>query len=136
MKALVLYYSRTGTTEKLARRISKQFNADLVKMNQQNDQYVLKTVDLSDYDLVFVGFPMMFRGMPDYVMHYLSSCDFRGVTVVPFATFAIAGLDWVDRVLSEVCHGANVELSYNHGVLKRDDWYKWLYEVNRRYYTD
>ena len=50
MKSLVIYYSKTGNTEKVARAIAKGLGADLKRVEEVHD--------ISGYDLICVGTPV------------------------------------------------------------------------------
>ena len=77
--ALVVYYSRSGNTEAMAREVARKFNADIVKIeaerypldyqgwrNAANDaddkvtmvQITPEIVDMRKYRLVFIGSPI------------------------------------------------------------------------------
>jgi flavodoxin len=58
MKALVVYYSQTGNTEKVARAIFEAINVD--KEILPYDQ----VKNLQGYDIIFVGFPVMVHSVP------------------------------------------------------------------------
>ena len=85
MKAMILYYSKSGKTENLVHKICEILPCDTLKVEPQ-DPYgnylmsvirvrrerkhhlVHKTVtaipDLQAYNLVFVGFPVWFNDVP------------------------------------------------------------------------
>ena len=111
-KALVAYFSATGTTEKLAGRLAKATGADIfeikpekpytsedldwtnsqsrssVEMRDKNCRPAIdsKLEDISDYEVVFVGFPVWWYREPSIIDTFLESYDFSGKIVVPFAT--------------------------------------------------
>ena len=43
-------------------------------------------LDLTDYDTVFIGYPVWASGIPQAVRAFLTSNDFAGKTIVPFCT--------------------------------------------------
>ena len=43
-------------------------------------------VDVSDYDVVFVGYPLWWETAPRVVRTFLESADWAGKTIVTFAT--------------------------------------------------
>ncbi|MBW1713009.1 MAG: flavodoxin/nitric oxide synthase [Deltaproteobacteria bacterium] len=104
---LVVYYSRSGHTEAMAREIGRQFKADLVRI--QEDEFSLnfigllrtywaalrekavvirpEKVDLSGYDLVFLGLPIWcFRPAPP-LWTFVEHNDFTNTEVALFSTF-------------------------------------------------
>lgn len=111
-KILVAYFSCTGTTEKVADVIAKTVggklykitpataytSADLdwnnkssrssIEMTTENSRPELggDVLDLKDYDVVFLGYPIWWNLCPRPVNTFLEKYDFSGKTVIPFAT--------------------------------------------------
>ena len=111
-KILVAYFSCTGTTEKIAGAIAQAVNgklyritpavaytsADLnwnnkasrssVEMADENSRPALggETLNLKDYDVVFLGYPIWWDLCPRPVNTFLEKYDFSGKAVIPFAT--------------------------------------------------
>ena len=112
MKILVAYFSCTGTTEKVADAIAKAIggklyqitpataytSADLdwndkasrssVEMATENSRPELggEPIDIKDYDIIFLGYPIWWDLCPRPVNTFLEKYDFSGKTVIPFAT--------------------------------------------------
>lgn len=106
-KVLVVYYSLSGNTKNIAERIKEKTGADLyeiktmepieatptfyIKSKQQlaNEDYPKIQTDFPDfsqYDFVFVGFPVWWYTMATPGFSFLKEADFQGVKVVPFST--------------------------------------------------
>ena len=110
-KVLVVYFSATGTTEQVAKQIAKiaediceiapakpYSSADLdwtnkqsrssVEMNNPKAQPEIKavTVDVSEYDYIFLGYPIWWDLAPRAVNSFIEAADLSGKTVIPFAT--------------------------------------------------
>lgn len=111
-KILVAYFSCTGTTEKVANAIAKEVggtiyritpattytSADLdwknkssrssVEMADEKARPALggESLDLKDYNVVFLGYPIWWDLCPRPVNTFLEKYDFSGKTVIPFAT--------------------------------------------------
>lgn len=111
-KVLVAYFSATGTTEGLAKRLAIVTEGDLFKiipeepytaddLNWQNSKsrssiemqdrkcrpaISSKLDNINDYDVIFVGFPVWWYREPSIIDTFMESYDFTGKTVVPFAT--------------------------------------------------
>lgn len=135
-KALVLYYSQTGTTKAVAETIAAALNADveeIVAVNpydgdfgatierclKEKEQGVLPEVqpikaDLKDYDVIFLGYPVWFGTYAPPMASLLGSIDLSGKKVVPFCTFGSGGLDSSSRDLAQVQPDA--ELLSGYGV--------------------
>ena len=112
MKALVTYFSASGTTKRVAEKLATAIGADLfeieaaqpytradldwmnkrsrssVEMNDESSRpAIARTVEnLADYDVVFVGFPVWWYVEPRIIDTFLEAHDFSGKTIVPFAT--------------------------------------------------
>lgn len=111
-RKLVAYFSASGVTAKLAEQLSEAIGADLheIRAKEQysqadldwrndksrssiemkNKTFIPEIVDdkisISEYDTVFVGFPIWWYVAPTIINTFLESHDFSGKTVVVFAT--------------------------------------------------
>ena len=111
-KVLVAYFSATGTTEGVARQLAEATGGDLYKIqpvqpyteadldwrNKQSRSSLEmkdrksrpaiegKQKDWAKYDIVFVGFPIWWNTCPTIINTFMESYDFKGKTVIPFAT--------------------------------------------------
>ena len=119
-KALVVYFSATGTTKGVARRLAGAIGADLFEivpaqpyteadLNWRNKQSrssvemadrksrpaIAKAApDLTDYKTVFVGFPIWWYREPSIIDTFVESNAeaLAGKTIVPFATSGGSGM--------------------------------------------
>lgn len=118
-KALVVYYSATGSTENVANYIATATNADIFELepaqpytsadlNYSNDSsrvvyehehpeaqdtpLVSTTVPNWDsYDTVFIGYPIWWHSASWVVYNFVKDNDFTGKNVIPFSTSASSG---------------------------------------------
>lgn len=51
-----------------------------------------KSIDLSGYDMIMIGFPIWWDSFPRIIASFLENNDFAGRTVIPFATSAGGGM--------------------------------------------
>ena len=65
-----------------------------------------KTVNLEEYDTIFVGFPIWWYVAPRIINTFLESYDFSGKTIIPFATSGGSGMGRVNENLKPSCPGA------------------------------
>jgi flavodoxin len=94
MKCIIVYCSKTGNTEKVAKAIAKGLNGnvDMAKLDLSpegilNDFSGSFTLDLSTYDLVFLGGWVMVMRVHPYLYAYIERClNLEGKKVVGFLT--------------------------------------------------
>lgn len=129
-KTLVVYYSASGNTENVSNVIAETLGADLFELepvepysnddlNWTNDdsrvtrehenederdvELVSATVDnWSEYDTVFIGYPIWWGIAAWPVDEFIETNDFTGKTVIPFATSASSGMGQSGELLAEM----------------------------------
>ncbi len=151
MKPIVLYYSRSGRTEKLAQLIATDMHGEIIRitpqkeyrgslrkavsrvlrdrMKKKNNHPVTPAPDLRDFDPVFIGFPIWMKDMPDFVAEFISGCDLGGKTVIPFATFWMSGIGGALKTMERVCPEAKIVKPFEDGVFRGGDYRKWRHSV-------
>lgn len=118
MKKLVAFFSASGVTKSTAETLAKEIGADLfeiepkeaytkadldwtnsssrstVEMKNKSfrPEMVKKALDLSEYDTIFVGFPIWWYVAPTIINTFGESYNFSGKTIVPFATSGGSGM--------------------------------------------
>ena len=111
-KALVTYFSASGVTAKVARRLAEAIGAELyeikpetiynradldwtnkksrssIEMQDVNARPALadNNAPVADADVVYIGFPIWWYREPSIIDSFLDAYDFSGKTIVPFAT--------------------------------------------------
>ena len=107
-RCLVIYYSLSGRTADISRRIQAKTGADIyeirpVKEIKANPSLYLKgrsdikkgiypelttdnIPDMGGYDIVFIGSPVWWYTASTPVLAFLDIVDFKGKKVVPFST--------------------------------------------------
>lgn len=124
-RALVVYFSCTNTTKGVAEHIASvtesgmfriepeepYTSADLDYNNsssranrEQNDPSARPAIagsleNLSDYDIVFLGYPIWWGKAPKIIFTFLESYNFAGKTIVPFCTSHSSGIGSSDTDL-------------------------------------
>jgi flavodoxin len=127
--ALVVYYSATGSTKKVAETIADTVEADIFEItpkkpytsadldwNDSNSRVVrehedetLRKMELTEttaenwdkYDTVFIGYPIWWGIAAWPVNSFIASNDFTGKTVIPFCTSSSSGLGESGKNLAE-----------------------------------
>lgn len=112
-KILVIYFSETGNTQKLAKLISDKVGGDFVRIETEkvypedydelvddakkekdnNDRPKLKelNINLENYDTIFVGYPIWWYQMPMAMYTFFDNYDFVNKTIIPFNTHEGSG---------------------------------------------
>ena len=82
-----------------------------VEMNDRTCRPAIasKVVDMSQYDLIFVGFPVWWYREPSIIDTFAESYDFSGKTLIPFATSGASGIGDSGKNIAELAKGATVE---------------------------
>ena len=111
-KVLVVFFSASGVTKGAAEQLAAVAGADLheikpaqpytnadldwrdkqsrstVEMKDKNSRPAIteKLKNMQDYDVVYVGFPIWWYTAPTIINIFMEAYDFKGKTVIPFAT--------------------------------------------------
>ena len=64
--------------------------------------------DISSYEVIYIGSPIYWGGMPEEMFTALKGLDYSGKIIRPFTTHEGSGLSSVPRQLKEICVGASV----------------------------
>ena len=134
MKKLVAYFSASGTTKQVATKLAQSINADIfeieplipytdedldwtnkhsrstIEMNNHNSRPEIKTKleDISQYDTIFVGFPIWWYIAPTIINTFLEQYDLSGKTIIPFATSGGSGMGKTNQYLLPSCKNAKL----------------------------
>ena len=64
--------------------------------------------DLSTYEVIYVGSPVYWGGMPEELFTALKGLDYTGKTIRPFVTHEGSGLSSIPNQLKNICTGGVV----------------------------
>lgn len=133
-KKLVAYFSATGTTRKTAAALAEAIGADIfeivpkipytkadldwtdsssrstveMKDSSSRPSIAVKCGNISDYDVIFVGFPIWWYVAPTIINAFLESYNLAGKTIVPFATSGGSGMGKTNERLAPSCKGSRL----------------------------
>ena len=79
-----------------------------VRTNSHNASIKESVPDISSYEVIYVGSPIYWGGMPEELFTALKGLDYSGKIIRPFTTHEGSGLSGVPRQLNEICVGAEV----------------------------
>ena len=129
-KVLVVYYSASGNTKRVAEDIAEAAGGDLFeivptevytsddlnwtnsdsRVSREHDDESLRDVPLTttevenwdDYGTVFIGYPIWWGIAAWPVDNFVKNNDFSGKTIIPFATSSSSGMGQSGTLLSEM----------------------------------
>lgn len=110
-KSLVLYFSATGTTKEVAKKIAKLSNSDIIEIipkekytsadlsynndncranKEQNDDKarpeIANEISIEEYDTIYLGYPIWWGTAPKIILSLLDNYDFSGKNLRLFCT--------------------------------------------------
>lgn len=150
MKSIIIYYSNSGTTEKLAKKIQESFGGELAEVKADVPygsyfaavkraggelrkgviaDYTGPQLDVSGVDTVFVGYPIWYSNAPAFLLDYISKMDLTGKRVIPFSTSGATNIKATLQKVQAAASGAEVVCPYNCGMFSKDDYDSWVKEV-------
>ena len=115
--SVVLYFSATGTTKKIAERIADKSGSDIIEIvpkeeyksedlnynsdcranREQQDSKarpeIKNTIDISKYDTIFLGYPIWWGTNPKIILTLLDTYDLTNKTIIPFCTSGSTGIE-------------------------------------------
>src|SRR5699024_5052780 len=68
-----------------------------------------KEAKVSDYDVIFIGFPIWWYTAPTIINTFLETYDFGGKMIVPFATSGGSGIKKAAEAIRKAVPDAEVE---------------------------
>ena len=131
-KKLVAYFSASGVTAKLAKRLANAVDADIFEIKPEKP-YTTADLDwtnkksrssvemsdkgfrpavaekldnIADYDTIYVGFPIWWYVAPTIINTFLEQYDLTGKTIIPFATSGSSRMGKTNSELAPSCKGA------------------------------
>ena len=133
-KTLVAYFSASGVTATVAQTLADAIGADIfeiapkvpyteadlnwmdekarstIEMNDPTSRPEIesKRDNMSEYDIIFVGFPIWWYVAPTIINTFLESYDLTGKTIIPFATSGTSGMGKTNEKLTPSCKGAKL----------------------------
>lgn len=149
-KTLVVYYSASGNTRRVAEAIAQAANADLFeivptevytnedlnwtnpnsRVSREHDDESLRDVPLTttevpdwdSYDTVLLGYPIWWGIAAWPVDNFVKANDFTGRIVIPFATSSSSGMGQSGSLLAEMANGGDWQQGqrFSSGVSEAD----------------
>lgn len=151
-KELVAFFSASGTTAKLAKKLASAIGADLheikpevsytaedldwrnknsrssLEMSDKTSRpAVVSTVEnMEQYDTIYVAFPIWWYVAPTIINTFLERYDLTGKKIIPLATSGGSGMGNTNKELAPSCAGADLRegkvFSVNTGESELRAW--------------
>jgi flavodoxin len=154
-KTLVVYYSRTGNTEAVAKQIQTLTNADIFcletvkaypegyqettevakdeKSNNARPEIKEKVENIDQYDTVFIGFPIWWGTHPMVIATFIENHNLEDKTIIPFCTHGGGGVGQGFNDMKKLTPKSNnkegLSLSGSRANSSKPDIEKWLQKV-------
>ena len=151
-KILIAYYSKTGNTRTVAEYIRQSVGGDIFEIKPEKaypEDYKSTTEiakkeqkenarpalasnlkDISQYDIIFLGYPIWWGTMPMFFFTFLESHNFAGKTIIPFCTYGGSGVGQSVTDIKKSCPGTAVKDALGLRTAKvsgsKDDVSAWL----------
>ena len=116
-ESVVIYFSATGNTERVAGYIQEITGSDIIEIipadeytnadlnysdddcranQEQNDDSarpeIANEIDVDSYDTIYLGFPIWWGDVPKIILTFLDTYDLSGKTLIPFCTSGGSGI--------------------------------------------
>ena len=134
-KKLVAYFSASGVTGTVAKNLAEAAGADLyeikakvpytqadlnwqdanarstIEMRDKSSRPAMADTDakVTDYDVIFLGFPIWWYVAPTIINTFLEAYDFSGKTIILFATSGGSGFGKAVEGLKPSAPGATIK---------------------------
>lgn len=132
--SLVLYFSATGNTKRIANMIGDVTGSSVIELiptdeytaedlnysnddcranREQNDDNARPEIkntidDIESYDTIYLGYPIWWGDVPKIILTFLDTYDLDGKTIVPFCTSGSSGISTSINTLRNYNSNINV----------------------------
>lgn len=133
MKKLIVFYSYTGNTKKIANKIKEKLDCDILELeplvpfsddydevvNEYQNNSINKEVEIKDikinlnnYDEFIIGTPVWWYTISPVITQFLKKYKLDNKTIIPFATNA----GWLGKTFKDIeklCPNSKIEKEMN-----------------------
>lgn len=125
-KSLIVYYSCTGNTKRIAELIKEKTRADIFEIELKKDYSVVSaytiglvhastghmpqmknSIDIKDYDTIILGTPVWMFTIAPALRTFINNNSFEGKKVIPFCTDEGGKGNCFEKI-KELCEGAEI----------------------------
>ena len=137
-KILVVYFSCTGNTRRIAKNINSLIGGDLIEIvpknpytsadlnynnqdsrvvKEHNDQTILPEIsndinNFNEYSTIFIGYPLWWGQAPNIIRTFMNKYDFSNKNIITFSTSISTSTDSSSTILKELAPTANWDDSF------------------------
>lgn len=152
IKAAVVYFSATGTTEEVAQVIAKSTNADIFEIipeeaytsedldynddncranKEMNDETARPAIstdlsEVSEYDVIYLGHPIWWGTAPRIIQTFLENFDVSQAAVYTFCTSGGSGIEQSVKDLQDLYPDVNVISGQRFSKAEETDVKEWI----------
>lgn len=123
---LIAYFSHTGNTEEVAQKIEEYTGGTLAEIQRAEEygdlqeeaeaeildgvhpEITVSADNISEYDTIFVGYPIWWDEAPAMIATFLAENDFSSKTIIPFCTSSSDDIGNSLHIFSELCPDAEI----------------------------
>ena len=157
-RTLVVYFSASGNTERVANMIAEETDVDLFELepsdpytsedldwtdpssrvNAEHENEALRDIALvqdtvdnwDDYDTVYIGYPIWWGIAAWPVDGFVEANDFSGKTVIPFCTSSSSGIGQSGELLADLADTGDWQTGYRFSSgATESDVQNWLSSI-------
>ena len=147
-KTLVVYFSQSGTTKRVAEQIAETTGATLIEIHRAKKYpkaylaivavargeltaharpQIQETVpDFAEYERIVIGFPNWWGTFPMPILTFAEQYDFTGKTVYPFCTHGGGGQGRSTEDITKACKGAKIIKCIDANQISHSNIKQWL----------
>lgn len=151
-KNLVVYFTWSGNTRRLAQSINEIIKGDIVQIemvkpyptnyatclavskgDQEKDvRPAIKHINITDYSNIYLGYPTWWATMPMPVWTFLESNDFAGKRIIPFVSHGEGRLAQTLSVIAKTVPATTVAEAFSimYSDLSKKELGRWLERIN------
>jgi len=156
VKSLVVYFSCTGNTKAVAEKIAEYTHSDLYQIvpkvpytdedlnynnkdcranKEMEDTYARpeiesEVINISDYDTIFIGYPIWWGTMPRIINTFLDTYDLSGKVIMPFCTSGGSGISRSEQDITDLEPNADIRTGLRVSGVSDSSINEWLTKNN------
>ena len=157
MNTLVVYFSASGVTARVAKELSQHLGADLyeifpvepyteadlnwhdpqsrssleMKDTSARPDFSCAAKNMEQYQTILIGFPIWWYEAPRIIQSFLEHYDFSGKTIIPFATSGGSGMGNTDAIIQRSAPNARWKLGKQFEAnASGEEMVEWVVSLN------